>query len=102
LDEAAQQLASIVELCDLISKNPNKVRSLNVDAVIRADYYACSGLFDHARDIYEEAILTVRTVRYFTQVFDEYAQFEEVSLNKRMEMVAKDPSATSEDDIDVE
>uniref|UniRef100_A0A1A9WIW5 Suppressor of forked domain-containing protein n=1 Tax=Glossina brevipalpis TaxID=37001 RepID=A0A1A9WIW5_9MUSC len=137
LDEAAQHLASIVdnenfvskygksnhqlwnELCDLISKNPDKVRSLNVDAIIRgglrrytdqlghlwnclADYYVRSGLFDRARDIYEEAIQTVRTVRDFTQVFDEYAQFEEVSLNKRMEMVANDPNATTEDDIDVE
>lgn len=67
-----------------------------------ADYYVRSGLFDRARDIYEEAIQTVRTVRDFTQVFDEYAQFEEVSLNKRMEMVANDPNATEEDDIDVE
>ncbi|XP_018799467.1 PREDICTED: pre-mRNA-splicing factor SYF1 [Bactrocera latifrons] len=137
LDEAAQQLASVVdnehfvskhgksnhqlwnELCDLISKNPHKVHSLNVDAIIRsglrrytdqlghlwnslADYYVRSGLFDRARDIYEEAIQTVTTVRDFTQVFDEYAQFEEVSLNKRMEMVANDPHATEDDDIDVE
>ncbi|XP_005178581.1 pre-mRNA-splicing factor syf1 homolog [Musca domestica] len=137
LDDAAQQLASIVdnehfaskhgksshqlwtELCELISKNPDKVHSLNVDAIIRgglrrytdqlghlwnclADYYVRSGLFDRARDIYEEAIQTVRTVRDFTQVFDEYAQFEELSLNKRMEMVANDPEATEEDDIDVE
>lgn len=53
LDDAAQQLASIVdnehfaskhgksshqlwtELCELISKNPDKVHSLNVDAIIR-------------------------------------------------------------------
>lgn len=53
LDDAAQQLANIVdnehfvskhgksnhqlwnELCDLISKNPDKVHSLNVDAIIR-------------------------------------------------------------------
>lgn len=51
------------ELCALISKNPRKVRSLNVDAIIRgglrrytdqlghlwnslADYYVRSGLFD--------------------------------------------------------
>ncbi|XP_013113149.1 pre-mRNA-splicing factor syf1 homolog [Stomoxys calcitrans] len=137
LDDAAQQLASIVdnehfaskhgksshqlwtELCELISKNPDKVHSLNVDAIIRgglrrytdqlghlwnclADYYVRSGLFDRARDIYEEAIQTVRTVRDFTQVFDEYAQFEELSLNKRMEIVANDPDATEEDDIDVE
>ncbi|XP_037953346.1 pre-mRNA-splicing factor syf1 homolog [Teleopsis dalmanni] len=53
LDDAAQQLATIVdnenfaskfgksnhqlwnELCELISKNPHKVHSLNVDAIIR-------------------------------------------------------------------
>lgn len=137
LDEAAQHLAHIVdhehfvskhgksnhqlwnELCDLISKNPHKVHSLNVDAIIRgglrrytdqlghlwnslADYYVRSGLFDRARDIYEEAIQTVTTVRDFTQVFDEYAQFEELSLNKRMEQVANDEKANEEDDIDVE
>ncbi|XP_034477474.1 pre-mRNA-splicing factor syf1 homolog isoform X2 [Drosophila innubila] len=137
LDEAAQQLAHIVdnehfvskhgksnhqlwnELCDLISKHPHKVHSLNVDAIIRgglrrytdqlghlwnslADYYVRSGLFDRARDIYEEAIQTVTTVRDFTQVFDEYAQFEELSLNKRMEQVANDEEANEEDDIDVE
>ena len=67
-----------------------------------ADYYVRSGLFDRARDIYEEAIQTVSTVRDFTQVFDEYAQFEEVSLSKRMEQVAQDEEATAEDDIDVE
>ncbi|XP_068970208.1 pre-mRNA-splicing factor syf1 homolog isoform X2 [Bombus flavifrons] len=127
LDEAAVKLAQIVnqddfvskhgksnhqlwnELCDLISKNPSKIKSLNVDAIIRgglrrytdqlgplwnslADYYA--------RDIYEEAIQTVTTVRDFTQVFDAYAQFEELSLSKRMEEAAKNP--TEDDDIDLE
>lgn len=138
LDEAAQQMANIVdnehfiskhgksnhqlwnELCELISKNPNKVHSLNVDAIIRgglrrytdqlghlwnslADYYVRSGLFDRARDIYEEAIQTVSTVRDFTQVFDAYAQFEELSLSKRMEDVAKmDEQSGKDDDIDIE
>jgi len=81
LDEAAVKLAQIVnqddfvskhgksnhqlwnELCDLISKNPSKIKSLNVDAIIRgglrrytdqlgslwnslADYYVRSGLFE--------------------------------------------------------
>nr|XP_033323240.1 pre-mRNA-splicing factor syf1 homolog [Megalopta genalis] len=135
LDEAAVKLAQIVnqddfvskhgksnhqlwnELCDLISKNPSKIKSLNVDAIIRgglrrytdqlgplwnslADYYVRSGLFERARDIYEEAIQTVTTVRDFTQVFDAYAQFEELSLSKRMEEVAKNP--TADDDIDLE
>jgi pre-mRNA-splicing factor SYF1 len=90
------------ELCELISKNPSKIKSLNVDAIIRgglrrytdqvghlwnslADYYIRSGLFERARDIYEEAIQTVTTVRDFTHVFDAYAQFEELALAKRME-----------------
>lgn len=32
------------------------------------------------------------TVRDFTQVFDAYAQFEELSLSKRMERAAKNPT----------
>ncbi|XP_045482989.1 pre-mRNA-splicing factor syf1 homolog [Harmonia axyridis] len=106
------------ELCELISQNPKEVVSLNVDAIIRgglrrytdqvghlwnslADYYVRSGLFERARDIYEEAIQTVTTVRDFTQIFDAYAQFEELSLSKRMEEVAKMPNPTDDDDIDL-
>ena len=137
LDEAAVKLAQIVnnenfqskhgksnhqlwnELCELISKNPDQIHTLNVDAIIRgglrrytdqlghlwnslADYYVRSGLFERARDIYEEAIQTVTTVRDFTQVFDAYAQFEELSLSKKMEEVAKKPSPSDDDDIDLE
>lgn len=137
LDEAAQQLASVVdnehfvskhgksnhqlwnELCELISKNPDKVHSLNIDAIIRgglrrytdqlghlwtslANYYVRSGLFDRARDIYEEAIQTVTTVRDFTQIFDAYAQFEELSLSKRMEDLAKISNPSEDDEIDVD
>ncbi|XP_038206702.1 pre-mRNA-splicing factor syf1 homolog [Zerene cesonia] len=137
LDEAAVKLAQIVnnenfqskhgksnhqlwnELCELISKNPDKIHSLNVDAIIRgglrrytdqlghlwnslADYYVRSGLFERARDIYEEAIQTVTTVRDFTQVFDAYAQFEELSLSKKMEEVAKKPNPSEDEDIDLE
>ncbi|XP_046404524.1 pre-mRNA-splicing factor syf1 homolog [Ischnura elegans] len=137
LDEAAVKLASIVnreefvskhgksnhqlwnELCELISKNPDKVRSLCVDAIIRgglrrytdqlghlwnslADYYVRSGLFERARDIYEEAIQTVTTVRDFTQVFDAYAQFEELSLTRRMEEVSEKPISTEEDEVELE
>lgn len=137
LDEAAQQLAQIVdnehfvsklgksnhqlwnELCEMISKNPEKVVSLNVDAIIRsglrrytdqlgnlwtslADYYVRSGLFERARDIYEEAIQTVTTVRDFSQVFDAYAQFEELSLSKLMEEVAAKEYHTENEDIEID
>ena len=53
--------------------------------IFSSDYYIRSGLFERARDTYEESIQTVTTVRDFTHVFDAYAQFEELSLAKRME-----------------
>ncbi|GCB79592.1 hypothetical protein scyTo_0020228 [Scyliorhinus torazame] len=136
LDEAAVRLAAIVndesfvskegksnyqlwhELCRLISTNPDKVKSLNVGAIIRggltrftdqlgklwcslADYYIRSGHFEKARDVYEEAIQTVMTVRDFTQVFDSYAQFEESMIAAKMETTAEMGQA-EEDDIDLE
>merc|ERR1719347_2284604 len=137
LDEASQVLAKCVnnpdfvskagksnhqlwnELCDMISKNPTKVQTLNVDAIIRsglrrytdqvghlwnslADYYIRSGLFERARDIYEESIQTVTTVRDFTQVFDAYAQFEELALSKKMEEVAEQDNPGDEDEVEIE
>lgn len=39
--------------------------------------------------MYEEAILTVVTVRDFTQVFDNYAQFEENMIASKMETTAE-------------
>lgn len=136
LDEAAVKLAEIVnnedfvskhgkpkhqlwnELCELMSKNPDKVSSLKVDAIIRdglhrftdqvghfwnclADYYIRSGLFERARDIYEEAIHSVMTVRDFTQVFDAYSQFEETLLSAKLQTVGKNGS-TDEDQLDIE
>lgn len=136
LDDAAVRLADIVnkedfvskagkskhqlwnELCDMISKNPDKVHSLKVDAIIRgglrrytdqigqlwnslADYYIRAGLFERARDIYEEAIQTVLTVRDFTQVFDAYAQFEESVLCAKMEENSKEKT-TEEGDLELE
>lgn len=42
-----------------------------------------------ARDVYEEAIRTVMTVRDFTQVFDSYAQFEESMIAAQMETASE-------------
>ena len=133
LDEAAVLMAKIVnatdfvskkgksnhalwhELCELVSKNPDKVKSLNVDAIIRsglrrytdqvghlwnslADYYIRAGLFERARDVYEESIQTVTTVRDFTHVFDAYAQFEELSLSKKMEEMQESDETPSEEE----
>ena len=137
LDEASQVMAKIVnntdfvsragksnhqlwnKLCDMISKNPGQITSLNVDAIIRgglrkytdqvghlwnslADYYIRSGLFERARDIYEESIQTVTTVRDFTQVFDAYAQFEELALTKKMEEAAESDAPGEEAEVEIE
>lgn len=45
--------------------------------------------FFKARDVYEEAILTVVTVRDFTQVFDSFAQFEESMIAAKMETTSE-------------
>jgi len=39
--------------------------------------------------VYEESILTVVTVRDFTQVFDSYAQFEESMIAAKMETTSE-------------
>ncbi|CAK8697921.1 unnamed protein product [Clavelina lepadiformis] len=138
LDEACQNLANIVnddkfmskkklsnhalwhQLCSLTSKNPDKVHSLDVEAIIRgglkrftdqlgqlwcslADYYTRSGLFERARDIYEEAIETVTTVRDFTHIFDAYAQFEESVITTKMEQMSDESAEhNKDDDVDIE
>ncbi|XP_003745749.1 pre-mRNA-splicing factor SYF1 [Galendromus occidentalis] len=133
LNEAAQRMADMVndpsftsaegkskhqlwmELCELMSKNPDKMQSLNVDAIIRgglkkytdqlgklwcslADYYIRSKLFERARDIYEEAMSSVLTVRDFAQIFDAYSQFEYTVISKLM---AKD-TMSPEEELDLE
>ncbi|XP_065661534.1 pre-mRNA-splicing factor SYF1 isoform X2 [Hydra vulgaris] len=120
LDEAASKLAFIInqdnfvskkgksnhqlwhELCELISKNPEEVKSLKVADIINgalrrftdglgqlwcslADYYTRGSHFERARDVYEEAIQTVMTVRDFGEVFDAYAQFEESMISAKMQ-----------------
>jgi pre-mRNA-splicing factor SYF1 len=91
-------------LCELISQNPGEIESLRVDPIIRgglrrftdmlgklwcalADYYTRQGNFEKARDIYEEAIETVMTVRDFSQVFEAYAEFEEAGLTRTLEEI---------------
>ena len=118
LDEAAKRLAALVnneefesvqgkskhelwlELCDLIAKNPDKVKGMRVEAIIRqglrrftsevgrlwcslADYFIRLGHFEKARDIYEEAMSTVVTARDFSMIFDAYAQFEESLIGNK-------------------
>ncbi|ESO01455.1 hypothetical protein HELRODRAFT_100710 [Helobdella robusta] len=106
------------QLCDLVSKNPTKVVSLKVEPIVRqgikkytdqvgmlwnalADYYVRSQLFERARDIYEEAMLSVMTVRDFTQIFDAYTQFEDQIIRAKME-ATNSLGPTEDDDLELE
>ena len=53
-----------------------------------ATYWIRRGSFERARDVFEEGITTVMTVRDFTLVFDSYTEFEESIISALMEMAA--------------
>lgn len=53
-----------------------------------ATYWITRGSFEKARDIFEEAVITVMTVRDFTLVFDSYTEFEESVIGALMDSAA--------------
>ena len=80
-----------MELCELVCKNPQQVKGLRVEAILRsglraftdeaghlwcalADFFIRQASFEQARDVYEEAIASVLTVRDFSMIFDAYSQ----------------------------
>ncbi|GKV18585.1 hypothetical protein SLEP1_g28945 [Rubroshorea leprosula] len=106
-----------LELCDLLTTHATEVSGLNVDAIIRggirrftgevgrlwtslADYYIRRSLFGKARDIFEEGMTTVVTVRDFSVILDAYSQFEESVIAHKMESL--DLSDEEEEDIQEE
>lgn len=107
-----------LELCDLLTSHSTEVSGLKVDAIIRggirkftdevgrlwtslADYYIRRGLFEKARDIFEEGMTTVVTVRDFSVVFDAYSRFEESTLAAKMETL-DESSDDEEEDADLQ
>jgi pre-mRNA-splicing factor SYF1 len=98
-----------IELCELMAHNPDKITSLRPEPIIRsgikrfsdmvgrlwitlADLYVRSGNFERARDIFEEAIQSVMTVRDFSLVFDAYSQFEETTIAALMQTIDNSPA----------
>jgi pre-mRNA-splicing factor SYF1 len=71
-----------------------------------ATYWISRGNFERARDIFEESIMTVMTVRDFTLVFDSYTEFEESIIGALMDSAANrsDKGIVDEDadfDLDI-
>eukprot|EP00271_Cylindrocystis_brebissonii_P006272 TRINITY_DN18983_c0_g1_i1.p1 TRINITY_DN18983_c0_g1~~TRINITY_DN18983_c0_g1_i1.p1 ORF type:complete len:1191 (+),score=302.06 TRINITY_DN18983_c0_g1_i1:168-3740(+) len=95
-----------LELCDLLTKHATDITGVKVDPIIRgglrkfsdqvgrlwtslADFYVRRGLFENARDIYEEGMESVRTVVDFTMIFDAYTQFDESMIAAKLAMKGK-------------
>uniref|UniRef100_A0A0K0E011 Pre-mRNA-splicing factor SYF1 n=1 Tax=Strongyloides stercoralis TaxID=6248 RepID=A0A0K0E011_STRER len=107
------------DLCKIISNNPNKIHSLNVEAIFRqgiqkysdqvallwcslANYYIRMPNFEKARDIFEEALNTVTTVRDFTQIFDAYAKVLEVNASRKVNQLKNTKNFSKQDDLQLE
>ena len=98
------------EMVDLLVSKAKKIETgpqsgIDVNAILRsgidrfpdqkgklwaglATYWITKGNFEKARDVFEEGITTVMTVRDFTLVFDSYVEFEESIIGNLMEAAA--------------
>jgi len=110
------------ELLKMVVHNPQQITDLNVEAIIRsgirrfahevgrlwtslADYYIRLSQFEKARDVYEEGVNTVNTVRDFDLIFSAYTKFEEGMIEAQMELQAEQDEKEAEleaEDVEVD
>ncbi|RHZ73938.1 pre-mRNA-splicing factor syf1 [Aspergillus turcosus] len=115
------------EMVDLLVSKAKQIQTgpqvgIDVDAILRsgidrfadqrgklwaglATYWITKGNFEKARDVFEEGITTVMTVRDFTLIFDSYVEFEESIIGSLMEAAAvrADKGSVDEDaDFDLD
>mmetsp|Transcript_16091 Transcript_16091/g.61373 ORF Transcript_16091/g.61373 Transcript_16091/m.61373 type:complete len:906 (-) Transcript_16091:675-3392(-) len=109
-----------MQLCNLCAKHPEECKdALPVEAIIRsgakrfsdevgklwcrlADFHVRLGEFERARDVYEEALHAVLTVRDFSLVFDAYVTFEEKVVTAKLAMLEEQDEEDEEDDGDID
>lgn len=61
-----------------------------------ADFYIRHGMFERARDVYEEGMTSVVTVHDFSLIFDALTQFEESLLTAKMQALGDDAAEEEE------
>ncbi|GAA5803274.1 pre-mRNA splicing factor Syf-1 [Helicostylum pulchrum] len=103
------------QLCEVAVDHCEDIKSVQVEPIIRsgikrftdqvgilyarlAMYWIKMAQIEKARDIFEEGITTVMTVRDFTVIFDAYAEFEEEMITTKMEMAAEREAAGEKDE----
>ncbi|OJJ68172.1 hypothetical protein ASPBRDRAFT_199311 [Aspergillus brasiliensis CBS 101740] len=108
--EAKSNFQLWTEMVDLLVSKAKQIETgpqvgIDVDAILRsgidrfadqrgklwaglATYWITRGNFEKARDVFEEGITTVMTVRDFTLIFDAYVEFEESIIGSLMESAA--------------
>ncbi|KAG5439721.1 hypothetical protein PCANB_000003 [Pneumocystis canis] len=103
-----------VEFSELIAKYADKIKGISVEKIMRsamnrftdqqgrfwtnlAIYFTTIGDFEKARDAFEEGMVSVITVRDFTQIFDTYAEFEESIISKTLEEISQENVSKSTD-----
>lgn len=90
------------ELCDMICDYADQIETINAEAILRdgitrysdqqgrlwnalARYYVRLGMFAGARNVFDEAINTVKTKKDFVEVWEAYSNFEEKFLERLLE-----------------
>ncbi|KAJ1958997.1 pre-mRNA-splicing factor syf1 [Dipsacomyces acuminosporus] len=106
------------QLASIMRNRPEETKELNVEAILRdgiarfsdqvgelwaalASHFIALGSLEQARDVYEEAIAKVQTVRDFSLVFDAYAEFEESAISTEMEAEVNHTAASDKGFLDI-
>eukprot|EP00917_Polyrhabdina_sp_WS-2016_P022391 GHVP01048606.1.p1 GENE.GHVP01048606.1~~GHVP01048606.1.p1 ORF type:complete len:603 (-),score=107.11 GHVP01048606.1:55-1863(-) len=95
-----------MQLCELISSHPKEIVTVDVESILRsgikkfsdevgnlwtclADHYVRLGYLSKARDIYEEALESVSTMRDFTLIFEAFSNFEEAHVTAKLAVMGR-------------
>lgn len=90
------------DLADILVQYPSETKKFSAEKIIRsgierysdqagklwvnlATFWINKKNIERARDIFEEGLSTVKTVRDFTLIFDSYTEMEETTISKLME-----------------
>jgi len=88
-----------LELCELVSEHAPAIKSIDVEHVLKtgirrfaddtgrlwnwlANYYVALGQYERARDVYEDGLGSISTVKDFSLIFAAYTEFEETIVEK--------------------